>query len=141
MSTVTANRFVQGVKKHHVAYLFIAVPVLSTFVFLFIPMIISFWWSLNDYSGLQAARFVGLDNYIQLISKDTTFHKALLNTTLFVLMGMGIGPTLGLLTALMLNEPVEAARGVSHGLLPAGDDLAGRGRNDLAHPIQPERPA
>ncbi len=73
-------------------YLFIAVPVLSIIVFLFIPMIVSFWWSLNDFSGIQAATFVGLKNYIQLFTADPIFIKTLVNTTLFVLMGMGIGP-------------------------------------------------
>jgi ABC-type sugar transport system permease subunit len=56
---------------------------------------------------LQPARFIGLANYIQLLTKDKIFLKALGNTTLFVLLGMGIGPTLGLLTALMLNQKVR----------------------------------
>ncbi len=95
------NHFVQ---KYSMAYLFIAVPAISMIVFLFIPMVVSFWWSFNDYSGLQPPRFVGLDNYVRLLTVDPTFKHTLLNTTLFVLMGMGIGPTLGLLTALLLNQ-------------------------------------
>jgi ABC-type sugar transport system permease subunit len=94
-------------RKYAIAYLFIAVPVLSMIVFLFIPMIISFWWSLNDYSGLQPPRFIGLQNYVQLLTNDKVFTKSFVNTTLFVLMGMGIGPTLGLLTALLLNQNVR----------------------------------
>jgi ABC-type sugar transport system permease subunit len=70
-------------------------------------MIVSFWWSLNDYTGLTAAKFVGLNNYIKLLTDDKIFTKGLLNTTLFVLLGMSIGPTLGLLTALMLNQNVR----------------------------------
>lgn len=99
-----SNRFIQ---KYSMAYLFIAVPAISMLVFLFIPMVVSFWWSLNDYSGLQAPRFVGLENYVRLLTVDPTFKHTLLNTTLFVLMGMGIGPTLGLLTALLLNQNVR----------------------------------
>jgi ABC-type sugar transport system permease subunit len=86
-------------------YLFIAVPVLSTLVFLFIPMLVSFWWSLNDYSGIQPPRFIGLQNYIELFTKDKYFlspcgHHGLCS-------GNGIGPTLGLLTAVMLNQNVR----------------------------------
>ncbi len=91
-------------QKYSMAYLFIAVPAVSMLVFIFIPMVVSFWWSFNDYSGLQPPRFVGLDNYVRLLTVDPTFKHTLLNTTLFVLMGMGIGPTLGLLTALLLNQ-------------------------------------
>jgi len=97
-------RWLKFIRKYYIAYLFIAVPLLSMIAFLYIPMIISFWWSLNDYSGLQAARFIGLGNYIELLTHDKVFTKSLVNTTLFVLMGMGIGPTLGLLTALLLNQ-------------------------------------
>lgn len=100
-------RWLKFIRKYYIPYLFIAVPVLSMVVFLYIPMIISFWWSLNDYSGLQAARFVGLGNYIELLTHDKIFIKSLVNTTLFVLMGMGIGPTLGLLTALLLNQKIR----------------------------------
>ncbi len=101
------NRLRRFMSKYSMPYLFIAVPVLSIIVFLFIPMIVSFWWSLNDFSGIQAPTFIGLENYIQLFSADKIFIKTLVNTTLFVLMGMGIGPTLGLLTALLLNQKVR----------------------------------
>jgi ABC-type sugar transport system permease subunit len=102
-----SRRFSRSAKKHTIAYLFIAVPVISLLVFLFIPMIVSLWWSLNDFSGVTAAKFVGLGNYIELLTDDKIFVKSLVNTTLFVLLGMSIGPTLGLITALMLNQNVR----------------------------------
>ncbi len=100
-------RIRRGARKYGMAYLFIAVPIASTVLFLFVPMAVSFWWSLNDFSGLSAPVFVGLNNYTDLLFHDPVFIKSFINTTLFVLMGMGIGPTLGLLTALMLNQKVR----------------------------------
>lgn len=102
-----SSKLARSVHKYAIGYVFIAVPVISLFVFLFIPMVTSLWWSLNDYSGLTAAKFVGLNNYIKLLTDDKIFTKSLVNTTLFVLMGMSIGPTLGLFTALMLNQKVR----------------------------------
>ena len=102
-----SHRLSRSVQKYAMPYLFIAVPMISLIIFLFIPMVVSFWWSLNDYSGLQPAKFIGLDNYIELFTHDKIFAKSLLNTTVFVLLGMGIGPTLGLLTALLLNQKVR----------------------------------
>jgi ABC-type sugar transport system permease subunit len=96
----TFNRYV-------IAYLFIAVPLIGLVVFLIIPMFTSLWWSLNDYTGLTAPKFVGLNNYIKLLTDDPVFIKSLINTPLFVLIGMSIGPTLGLLTALLLNQRVK----------------------------------
>lgn len=104
---VVSNPTLRKIKKYALAYAFIAVPMLSFIVFLLIPMVVSFWWSLNDYNGLQPAKFVGLQNYIELFTKDKNFFTALKNTTSFVLLGMGIGPTLGLLTAILLNQKVR----------------------------------
>src|SRR5262249_3864078 len=104
---VSLQRLVRAIRKYYLAYLFIAVPVISIIVFLVIPMLTSLWWSFNDYSGLQAPRFIGLDNYVELLTRDKIFGRALANTTVFVLLGMGIGPTLGLITALMLNQNVR----------------------------------
>jgi len=101
------HRFTSSVKKYAMPYLFIAVPVISLIVFLIIPMVVSLWWSFNDYSGLNSPKFVGLNNYVELLTKDKIFTKGLVNTTMFVLLGMSIGPTLGLLTALMLNQKVR----------------------------------
>ena len=89
------------------AYLFIAPVVLASVVFLLGPMLTSLWWSLNDYRGIQPPVFVGLKNYAELLTEDALFREALWNTTKFVLLGMSLGPTLGLLTALMLNENVR----------------------------------
>ena len=94
-------------RKYLIGYIFIAVPVIWSFTFLFIPMIVSLVWSFMDYDGLHPAVFVGLANYIQLIFKDPVFLIAVRNTTIFVVLGMSIGPTLGLLTALMLNQKVR----------------------------------
>ena len=101
------RKLTRSLQRFTIPYLFIAVPVLSLIVFLFIPMVVSLWWSLNDFSGLQAAKFVGINNYIELLTSDKIFIKSLVNTTVFVLLGMSVGPTLGLLTALMLNQNVH----------------------------------
>ena len=97
----------RAVRKYGMAYLFIAPVVLASVVFLLGPMLTSLWWSLNDYSGLQPPVFVGLKNYVELLTDDALFREALWNTTKFVILGMSLGPTLGLLTALMLNENVR----------------------------------
>lgn len=101
------GKFSRFMSKYSMAYLFIAVPMVSMLVFIIIPMVVSFWWSLNDYSGLSAPIFVGLKNYIQLFTDDKIFIKSLVNSSVFVLLGMSIGPTLGLLTALLLNQKVH----------------------------------
>ncbi len=106
-SKPAARRLRRFTQKYLIGYLFIAVPVIWSLTFLFIPMIVSLVWSFTEYDGLHPPRFIGLENYIQLIFKDPVFLSALRNTTVFVVLGMSIGPTLGLLTSLLLNQKVH----------------------------------
>jgi ABC-type sugar transport system permease subunit len=88
------------------AYVLIAPAILSAVVFLYVPIAFSGFWSFTEYSGLGSAKWVGLENYRTLLG-DEDFLKALWNTVLFVLIGMGIGPILGFLSALLLNRTVR----------------------------------
>jgi ABC-type sugar transport system permease subunit len=88
------------------AYVLIAPAIASSIVFLYVPIVFSGYWSFTKYNGLTAPTWVGLQNYTDLLS-DERFQKALLNTVIFVILGMGIGPILGLLSALLLNQAVR----------------------------------
>jgi ABC-type sugar transport system permease subunit len=88
------------------AYVLIAPAIVSSVVFLYIPIVFSGYWSFTKYNGLASPEWVGLQNYTDLLS-DPRFQKALLNTVIFVLIGMGIGPVLGLMSALLLNQAVR----------------------------------
>ena len=84
-------------------YLLIAPAVIVTVVFLLIPMVVSGYWSLTHYNGIKPPEFVGLQNYADVLA-NPRFQRAFQNTVFFVVMGMGIGPVLGLGTAILLND-------------------------------------
>jgi ABC-type sugar transport system permease subunit len=88
------------------AYVLIAPAVLASLAFLYVPMVFSGYWSFTKYNGFLPAQWVGFQNYAELF-QDPVFRKALWNTVLFVTFGMGIGPVLGLFTALLLNQSVR----------------------------------
>ncbi len=88
------------------AYLLILPAFLASTAFLYIPMIVSGYWSFTKYNGFQKPVWVGIANY-QFLLHDDKFIKAFWNTVRFVILGMGIGPVLGLMTALMLNQKVR----------------------------------
>ncbi|MEI8332306.1 MAG: sugar ABC transporter permease [Chloroflexota bacterium] len=87
-------------------YVLVAPAVLVTVVFFLVPMAISGYWSLTQYNGIKPPVFVGLDNYAALLG-DPRFLRTVQNTVFFVVMGMGIGPLLGLGSAILLNESVR----------------------------------
>jgi ABC-type sugar transport system permease subunit len=68
-------------------------------------MFYSGYWSFTEFNGFAAPKWVGLANYTALF-QDPEFIKSLWNTALFVVMGMSIGPVLGLASALLLNRSV-----------------------------------
>jgi ABC-type sugar transport system permease subunit len=87
-------------------YLLIAPAVVLAVIILLIPMIVSAYWSLTQYNGIRPPVFVGLDNYQEVLS-NPRFQRSLQNTVFFVVMGMGIGPVLGLGSALLLNTKLR----------------------------------
>lgn len=84
-------------------YALILPLLIASVAFLFVPIVTSAYWSFTDFSGLGSPTWVGLRNYTELFA-DERFLRSLVNTFIFVALGMGIGPTLGLLSALLLNR-------------------------------------
>jgi ABC-type sugar transport system permease subunit len=89
-----------------IGYVLVAPAVISAAVFLYGPMIVSGYWSFTDFHGLGAANWVGFENYREILA-DERFGHALLNTSLLVLIGQGIGPILGLGSAVLLNRAIR----------------------------------
>jgi len=87
-------------------YLLIAPALAATVLFLVIPMVVSAYWSLTSYNGIKPPEFVGLQNYVDVLG-SSRFQKAFENTIAFVILGMGIGPALGLGSALLLDRSLR----------------------------------
>jgi multiple sugar transport system permease protein len=97
----------RAMRRGWAGYLLISPAMLAVVVFLFVPMALSFYWSFTRYNGVSAPVWVGLDNYTALLA-DPRFIRSFQNTVFFVVVGMGIGPFLGLLSALLLNNQIRA---------------------------------
>jgi len=87
-------------------YLLVAPAILSAVVFLYIPIAFSGYWSFTEFNGIRTPEWVGLANYRELFG-DERFLRSLLNTTIFVTLGMSIGPVLGLMSAVLLNRSIR----------------------------------
>ncbi|MBI5671365.1 MAG: sugar ABC transporter permease [Chloroflexi bacterium] len=92
------------------AYVFVAAPLVGLLVFFLGPIVFSGWVSLHDWNMITPVAdmaWAGLDNYIYLLTQDTVFPKALLNTFLFAIGGVGSNVVLGLGFALLLNGKIR----------------------------------
>jgi multiple sugar transport system permease protein len=98
------------------AGLLLASPALLFFtVFMFVPLALTFWYSLHRYSGFGRMRFIGVQNYRTIVADDT-FWTALVNTVLYTAATVPLGIALGLGAALLLNK-VMPARGLFRALV------------------------
>ncbi|MCH5287958.1 MAG: sugar ABC transporter permease [Christensenellaceae bacterium] len=95
---------VHKAKKMKVCYLFL-LPYLLLFVTFFIlPIATSIYYSFTYYNILEAPRFVGMQNYINLVLQDEVFLTAVKNTFVIAVVTGPIGYILSFLFAWFINE-------------------------------------
>lgn len=92
------------------SWIFIIPSVILIALFVFYPMIQAFILSFQNNTGSDFF-FVGFKNYQRLLT-DTTFHKALLNTIVFLLIQVPIMLILALIISNMLNNPRLKFKGI-----------------------------
>jgi multiple sugar transport system permease protein len=64
----------------------------------------------------QAPEFIGLANYIELITEDLRFRKVAYNSIVYTVSAVALKLIFGMIMALVLNQPIRA-RGFFRGLL------------------------
>jgi multiple sugar transport system permease protein len=87
--------------------LFVSPWLLGYLVFTVYPVVASLYYSLTQYDIVRPARFVGLTNYIELITQDELFHKVLGNTLFLVAIGVPAGVATAFLLASLLNTRLK----------------------------------
>jgi len=83
--------------------LFLSPWILGFLLFELYPVVASAVYSLCNYNGIQDAKFVGLDNYIRLFTKDKLFYTSLYNTVFFGILSVPMSILTSLMIAMLLN--------------------------------------
>lgn len=86
---------------------FISPAMLGLFIFTLGPMIASAYFSLTNYDLLTPARWLGLDNYVSMFSRDDLFRVSLYNTVYYTVVAVPLQTVVALVQALMLNVKVK----------------------------------
>ena len=83
-------------------------PALAVFgVFMFLPLAMTGYYALTEYSGFGDPQLVGLDNFTR-IAGDALFWRALGNTAVFAVVTVPLSLLGGLALALLLNRAMPA---------------------------------
>lgn len=99
-SRVAARR---GIRTHFTAWMFMAPALLAVLTWAYYPLLRGMVMAFQDYRILGGSKFVGLDNFVTVMSQDT-FWWALQNSFVYVLMALGMGFFAPIFLALMLAE-------------------------------------
>ncbi|UJF34609.1 carbohydrate ABC transporter permease [Paenibacillus hexagrammi] len=82
-------------------------PCLLLYVCLvFVPILVSFYSGLLDWNGIGESKFIGLDNFKNLLFNDPVFWPSVKRTLMFALFSMAEIPV-ALFVAMMLNRYVK----------------------------------
>jgi len=81
--------------------------IIGILVFRAYPVAAALSYSFTDYRGMMEAKFVGLDNYIFLLTKDQEFWTGVSNTLIYTLIALPSAVVTSLATAIMLNAKIR----------------------------------
>ncbi|MEU0647438.1 carbohydrate ABC transporter permease [Streptomyces umbrinus] len=106
----------RGARRTAVGWLFLAPFTVVFLVYTAVPTVAALGFSLTDLRGADlrhpfAVDFTGLDNYLRLF-QDQSFLRDILNTAVFVAVGVPLTMGIGLALALALNSGIRRLRGV-----------------------------
>lgn len=95
---------IKKIKAGSDGYLFVAIPFIFLLIFNLLPMIMGFVMSFTSWNGINEPEFVGMENFVNVLTDDPVFYNALFNTIQFaILYVLGIG-AIGLIIALAINR-------------------------------------
>ena len=100
-------------KRNKTCYLFLAPYAILFFTFFILPIGTSIFYSFTYYNILEPARFIGLQNYINLILQDEVFLTAIKNTFVIAVITGPVGYILSFLFAWFINELPKWLRAVA----------------------------
>ena len=105
-----------GTPKHQqntfAGYFFAAPWIIGFLIFVAVPLGLSLYWSFTDYrvTFTHAPNWVGLENYIHLITKDSGFRASIVNTLYYTIIGLPLQMGVALLLAVLLNQKMKGER-------------------------------
>ena len=91
-------------KTDKAAWLFMLPAAIIYLSVIVIPVFYSFFISLFKWNGIGEKTFVGIQNYINLFTSDKTFHTAILNNLIWIVLTIFVTMTISLGFAVILNK-------------------------------------
>ena len=104
---------IKKAKRSKMCYAFLAPYAILFALFFIAPVVISIFFSFTYYNVLEAPRFIGLDNYINLILQDDIFLIGIKNTLMIAIITGPLGYIMSFLFARLINELPRWVRSIA----------------------------
>lgn len=89
-------------------YLFLAPAFVLLTIFIFVPILQIFYYSITDWNGANQATFVGFQNFIEIF-RNPDFYTVLGNNLIIFLLGVPLWTVFPLVIAVLLYDLVKGA--------------------------------
>lgn len=90
-------------------YAFVTPAMLFLSIFMLLPILQIFYYSLTDWNGATNASFIGLDNFINIF-KNPDFYTVLKNNLIILLLGVPLWTIFPLIIAMILYEEIKGSK-------------------------------
>ncbi len=94
-------------KRNRMGYVYILPWIIGFLLFQLYPLVASFIYSFTDFSVTNTPKFVGLKNYIEIITKDQLFIKSLTVTFKYVFLAVPLKIAFALFIAMVLSQKLR----------------------------------
>ena len=94
----------QKAKRMKVCYLFLLPYAILFCTFFILPILTSIYYSFTYYNILEPPKFIGMQNYVNLVLQDEVFLTAVKNTLVIAVITGPVGYILSFLFAWFINE-------------------------------------
>jgi multiple sugar transport system permease protein len=93
-------------------YLFASPWIVGFLIFVVVPLSFSLYWSFTDFriASNEPAKWVGLTNYVNLLTKDSYFRASIINTLYLTVLGLPLQMAFALFLAVLLNQRMHGER-------------------------------
>jgi len=96
-----------AVAEERTFYLFIAPWLIGLLVFVLGPVVASFYYSFTEWSVFAPPKWIGIRNYVELLTVTPLFWTSLRVTTVAAFANIGLGTVISLAIAMLLNQRVR----------------------------------
>ncbi|WNS41549.1 sugar ABC transporter permease [Paenibacillus sp. MMS20-IR301] len=90
--------------------LFLLPGLIVFLVFYFVPIVMTAYYSLQDWDGINPMAFIGLDNYTKMFTADKSFWQAVWNSLAFLLVGVLIQLPVSFGLALLVSRRMKGRK-------------------------------